>query len=391
MILWITPRYPYPPRDGGRYASAKLITLLQGIGAQVQCLSFTIQEPLDEAVLKKGDILFPLPLSRFPKGSILKIITYPLSFLRFTDRSATNALLKYLLTISAEITEIVFDSPHTATFLLEKRNLLTFRQIFKGKLFYRAQNVESMIWERRSRLCKNSFLKLFYRWEGARIKKIEKRVCSLVDTVFAISTEDKEGLQKLSPKTSISVVPLSFPFINQFREAPNRAHLLFLGRLDWAPNKEGLIWFLHHVWPEVTSKAELSLTIAGSGNGSYLPPLISNLKRVSFLKEVENVATLYSPGTVLITPVFFGSGTRTKIIEAANFVSPTLSTSLGVEGLPLEAGIEYFEANSAKEWVASLINLSLLQIIEVGERAFTKLKASFSDEVVMNKLHVYFK
>src|ERR1035441_2729659 len=105
--------------------------------------------------------------------------------------------------------------------------------------------------------------------------------------------------------------------------------LLFVGRLDWLPTHAGLTWFLEKVWPAVIEKREdLTLKIAGVGDGRWLDRFRS-LSRIEFLGKVADIQPLYEASALAIAPLFQGSGTRVKILEAARYGRAVLTTTLG--------------------------------------------------------------
>jgi glycosyltransferase involved in cell wall biosynthesis len=58
-----------------------------------------------------------------------------------------------------------------------------------------------------------------------------------------------------------------------------------------------------------------------------------------------------------VVPIFQGSGTRLKAIEAAALGRPVISTELGVEGLPLRAGEHYLAAEDADGFAGACARL----------------------------------
>jgi len=59
------------------------------------------------------------------------------------------------------------------------------------------------------------------------------------------------------------------------------------------------------------------------------------------------VHRFYDAAHALVVPVFQGSGTRLKVVEAAVLGRPVVSTALGAEGLSLDPGRHYLRAEDA--------------------------------------------
>jgi glycosyltransferase involved in cell wall biosynthesis len=72
---------------------------------------------------------------------------------------------------------------------------------------------------------------------------------------------------------------------------------------------------------------------------------------------VPDVRPYLERGAVFIIPLRIGGGTRLKVFEAMAMGIPVVSTSVGVEGLPLADGSEYLAADSAPAFADSVVRL----------------------------------
>jgi len=244
-------------------------------------------------------------------------------------------------------------------------------------IFYRAHNVESDIWRRKAALTQFLPLKMFFGFQASLMGRFEASVLTHAKAVFPVSDADLEVFRRLLPNLTGLTVPIGYAFDTAPVPPTHPNLLLFLGRLDWPPNREGLTWFLEKVWPEVMrQRPELELKIAGSGDASWLHDL-TELPGVHFLGRVDSVEALYRQCSVCIVPIFYGSGTRVKAIEASRYGRPCLSTSLGVEGLGLEPGQTYYQAETPQQWITALVRLDGKDASFIGHRAFTSMQATF--------------
>jgi glycosyltransferase involved in cell wall biosynthesis len=78
---------------------------------------------------------------------------------------------------------------------------------------------------------------------------------------------------------------------------------------------------------------------------------------VRYHGRVESVVPFYARAHALVLPVFEGSGTRLKVVEAALLGRPIVSTALGVEGLPLAEDVAYLRAEDAAGFAAAAARL----------------------------------
>ena len=155
---------------------------------------------------------------------------------------------------------------------------------------------------------------------------------------------------------------------------------LFVGKLDWPPNKDGLKWFLDNVWEEVKQKnPSYELQIVGSGNGAWLEAYkdVSGLLIQGFIDDIDDA---YGPAEFTLIPMRYGSGTRIKVIETYAKGRPIVTTRMGIQGADLDDS-KVLLAETKEEWLDLLNNLRRLPNIESDFQANRERIASKFDEV----------
>ncbi len=161
--------------------------------------------------------------------------------------------------------------------------------------------------------------------------------------------------------------------------------LLFCGSMDYAPNEEGLLWFLNNCWPTITLLNPFcTMVVIGSGIPSKA--LCEKLKSegVIFKGEVNDVNQYYLQSKISIVPLKQGSGTRLKIIEAMSFGVTVVSTSKGAEGIDCMDGENIIIAETSKDFtekIMLLLNNSNL-INKISSNAFQLVKEKYDWKVI---------
>ena len=98
------------------------------------------------------------------------------------------------------------------------------------------------------------------------------------------------------------------------------------------PNQEGIRWFLMNVWPDVNKQfPSLKFYLAGREMPDWMKHL--HLPNVVIVGEVENAIAFIQSKSIMLVPLFSGSGIRIKIIEAMAAGKTVISTRLGAEGI----------------------------------------------------------
>ena len=75
---------------------------------------------------------------------------------------------------------------------------------------------------------------------------------------------------------------------------------------------------------------------------------------IEFLGRPADVRPAYLRSYATIVPLFSGGGTRLKVLESFAYGRPVVSTSKGVEGLDVEAGVHYLRAQTAQQFITQL-------------------------------------
>lgn len=184
------------------------------------------------------------------------------------------------------------------------------------------------------------------------LKRFEERVVRAADLNLAFSDLDRDRYRALYPKavwdaTRNGVAASAIAPKSQ----PGDKSVLLFGNLGYAPNVRGLVWFLDHVLPGLSS--EIRVTVAGSRASPELKDRLGK-SRVRFIDTPMDLDALYRGHGICLVPVFEGSGTRGKILEALAHQRLVVTTSLGVEGLDLTAGKDYVLADTAGDFIAQI-------------------------------------
>ncbi len=160
----------------------------------------------------------------------------------------------------------------------------------------------------------------------------ERRGVRLSSRTFVCSESDREYLADRWNSPRIVAVPNAVQMPNP-QPLTQDLSLLFIGSYLYQPNIDAADFLIQQVWPRVQNEMPgARLTIAGTP-----PERISGYAQappgVTFTGFVDDVADLYLRSRIVCAPILSGGGTRVKIIEAASYGKPIVSTRIGAEGL----------------------------------------------------------
>lgn len=384
-ILWLSPRLPLPDHTGACKATMalleELIPVSKDISLNVVCVADELPSEKVKAefeartkahgnlYLQKKPLIFGSLAASFALDKLTNQ-TLPFTISRCSGARIKNEIEKWNDGRTWDVT--VFDGLHAADWIDTKDPRY-------GQLVYRAHNVETDLWEQLYQKEQNPVKRLVYKNEFNLFQKFEKAVCKK-SLVLTVSKTDAERMRELDFTASAQALPIGVRVEEILTFSPSqKIELLFVGRLDWLPNKEGLLWFLNKVWPMVDHKS-ISLTVVGSGESQWLAPYeASNLQ---IFRNVPELKSFYTKSYLTLIPLFIGSGTRVKAIESASYGRSFMATSLGIEGVPVTAHQDYIEANTAQEWIKALNNLTFNQCENLGQNIHQKIKSQFEQREV---------
>ncbi|MFZ0042502.1 MAG: glycosyltransferase family 4 protein [Solirubrobacteraceae bacterium] len=197
--------------------------------------------------------------------------------------------------------------------------------------------------------------RLFNEVERRKVAREERRIWREMDICLAVSELDRGAMIEAGARR-VELCPNGVAEVPQLprrvRKVDEPLRLLFVGSGDYGPYERGLAWLVNKVLPEVRAAVKLDFEVVGT------PPVHPiAAPGVRYVGRVPELEPYYERAHVVVIPVFEGSGTRLKLIEAAAYGRPTVTTALGAEGLPLTPGRDFLQADDAGAFSAAILQL----------------------------------
>lgn len=223
-------------------------------------------------------------------------------------------------------------------------------------------NVEYLLRKRKWEAESSPLKKWLFAADWKKTRRIEEQVCKSFDHILAVSSEDRDVLEREFGNREISTIPTGVDSdYFQPRETPLRPGCLaFVGSMDWYPNEEGVIWFLREVYPRIRMKvASTSFKIIGRNPSARLETVVASQPGVELTGRVPDVRPFLAEAELVVVPLRVGGGTRIKIPEAMAMGKAVVSTSIGAEGLHFRNGQEIRLADGSAGFAEAVTELLL--------------------------------
>ena len=204
---------------------------------------------------------------------------------------------------------------------------------------------------------------------------------------FVCSEIDRRYLSRTMRVRNIDVIPNAVARVDNgvLAAEPN---VLYLGTFTYGPNIVAAEYLLREVWPHLSRLyPEARLLIAGP-NSECLTGFKNPPRGVEFLGFVPDLAALYRRTRVVCCPIQSGGGTRIKILEAASYGVPVVSTPLGAEGIAFVPETEILLRSSPADLAQACVALLTddVRARHMGALARERVRAQYSRDAVVTRM-----
>jgi polysaccharide biosynthesis protein PslH len=357
-ILMLCNKSPWPKREGGPIAMYAMISGLIQAGHSVKVLAANTNkyhidpESIPADFRDNTQIEFvDIDLSLSIGGALMSFFSgksYHVS--RFHTREFAHKLTGILQSETFDIIQL--EMLYMASYLD------VIRKYSKAPVILRAHNIEHKIWQRIAENCPNPFRRSYLTHLYRALRRFETGILNKIDGVVAITPVDARNFDRLSHSTNIISIPfgISLETLPPPASPPEAASLFHIGTMNWYPNEESIKWLMAEVWPKVSQRMpDLKLHLAGR----YMPEWLTNLKTPGVIVdgEVPDVWEYMQQYSIMVVPLFSGSGIRIKIVEAMAAGKAIITTAIGAEGINYEHGQNLMIAKDARSFTEAIIKL----------------------------------
>jgi GT2 family glycosyltransferase len=173
--------------------------------------------------------------------------------------------------------------------------------------------------------------------DAVHYQEVEESATRSAAAVICLTEEEAAVVRDLRKDARVAIVPANL--VGAAATAENfgdRApYMLFAA--SWlagrdSPNLAAMRWMAVEVMPRILDAAPWSrLLVTGAGP----PPEVTSLEgpSVTTVGFVSDLQDLYSRVRVVVCPMLAGAGVKLKVVEALQSGVPTVSTTIGAEGI----------------------------------------------------------
>lgn len=358
-LLFLSPRYLLPADSGGKIRTGQILRGLKGGYFDV-----TLVSPMPKDAPARDARELSALCDRFAgwpenvRGRLFRYVRMRHLISRLPVSVATDISSPALTRTGAELAAgpdiIVVDFAHAAALVPERVSV-------PSVLF--THNCEAEIFARQLEVTTDPLARAIWRNQLKKMRRFEQMALRRFDTIVAVSDRDRlrfladygVGAEVISTGVDLDFFGFQVPM----ETTPPDPNIVFTASMDAHANIDGIQWFMDAVWPLIAlDSPRARFTVVGRNPDSKLVQQARD-RRLPwvFTGSVDDIRPHVYQSAVYVIPLRVGGGTRIKAYEAIALGRPVVSTMVGVEGLQLEPGRHYLEADSASDFAASVLHL----------------------------------
>lgn len=361
-IVFLSHRVPYPPNKGEKIRTFNQIKYLSEKGHNIVVFS-PLENTEDTKHLKELEQHYckaSFSAASPGKGALLKGLLrgQALSVANFYSKALQQQLDHFLATNRMDA--IVCTSSSMAEYLFKSGELERLQKN-ETKLVMDFMDLDSDKWKQYQKL-KPFPLSLIYWREAHLIAQYERKIHDVFNAglfisqaeidLFLTNTKDQHKLHEIGNGMDTDFfAPATTP------KSTTGPVLLFTGVMDYLPNEDAVCWFVDEAWKSVKKKhPQASFIIAGM-NPSNRVKQLEQYQGVIVTGFVDDIRQYYDQAHIFIAPFRLARGVQNKVLQAFACALPTITTSMGCEGIDANHGEHVLIANTMDETIQAIDTL----------------------------------
>jgi glycosyltransferase involved in cell wall biosynthesis len=189
--------------------------------------------------------------------------------------------------------------------------------------------------------------------------RLELADAAQVSARIAVTTKDGEFFRALYPFQSYTILNhgLTFEEFELPDTEPEPHTLVFVGNYAHYPNVDAMEFFFNEMWPTIVDEVpDARIYLVGSNPPEQLTRHADG-QHVFVTGGVPDIRPYVQKASIGIAPLISGAGMRGKVIDYAALRRTFVSTSLAVTDLVFKDKVDFYCADTAREFVLKIITL----------------------------------
>lgn len=407
-ILFLTNRLPFPNTDGRKNILMQYISSIKDIHPDVEIVNYSFLDDVSylnekpETIAKVNLLERPSFIEKIYNFLIYTFLLrqWPLQVSLYYSRKTQRTLNQ---AVQMESPDLIFiDMIRVAEYVRHQKikrimnydDLLSLRYQRQQQFVKYVPNLLGGIASKFPKMLRKlidfkTVQKMILKFEGDLLNKYERQIAPEFDHLVFTSPKEASDFGLTVNHRSCLGIPMnvsqsSFEKMRKYDEGK----VVFVGRMDIPHNVASVIYFCHDVWPQIKEKKpNATFYIIGKSPNEEVKELSRKFEDVVVTGQVENIEAAIKDAAVFVAPILFGTGIKTKVIEAMSFRLPVVATSVAAEGILYNQGENMLVTDNANEFAEFVIRImeDLDYNLYLGEEGNRLIERYFSKDQEIEK------
>jgi len=201
-----------------------------------------------------------------------------------------------------------------------------------------------------------------YAFEAKKLRTYESRVAAKFDHCTVTTQGEKEEFESLGTGMPCTIIPNGVDttyFSPTEVRRPAEPIIVFLGRMDYFPNIDGVCYFAEDVFPLVRKQIPAAKFIVVGSEPSRRVRDLNGIPGISVTGHVPDVRMYLKEAAVSIAPLRIARGTQNKILESMAMGIPVVATPQAAKGIQAIPGRHLLVAEHPHKFAEKLVDILL--------------------------------
>lgn len=325
-LLFIDATTPTPDQDSGSIDIFNLMSLCRALGYAVTFIpedNLAYMGEYSDELNKRG----------------IKTLYYPY----------ISSIQDYLMNCGDKFDAVMILRPQVCANVIDTVK----RYLKSAKIIFNTVDLHFLRLQRQYELTKDPQILT----ESQRMRELELNLMRQADITTVISDYEYQYLKSIDSNLKLFHLPYSRAIAKVVQPFENRNGILFVGGFQHPPNLDAVMYFINDIWPLVLEEMpDAVFHIVGS----HCPEEVKCLESTNIVVHgfVKDLDSLMQQMKVNVVPLRYGAGIKGKLGGAMAAGLPSVSTSIGVEGmrLPSLSG-EVLTSDHSYDFAKNIISL----------------------------------
>jgi polysaccharide biosynthesis protein PslH len=351
-ILFVCHRFPFPPQRGGKI---RPFNIVKHLSANHEVTVASLVRSKEEAKAGTG-------LKDYCHDYLMSLITLSQATInalkRLPSRSPFSMGYFYSGKLDKQIQKNIAAKKYDLI-MVHCSSVAQYVEDIKGvPKIMDFGDMDSQKWLIYSKV-RNFPKNLLFAIEGKRLMKAEADLAKKF-TYCSCTTEEEMGtLDRYGVSTPKGWFPngVDTEFFKPGNEPYDNDSICFLGRMDYYPNQESMLYFCTYVFPQIRLKRPSArLYIIGADPPKKIRDL-GNIPGVEVTGSVKDVRPYVQKCAVNVAPINIARGTQNKILESLAMGVPTVASAVAARGVDCVPEEHILSAVSTEGYVDAILRL----------------------------------